>query len=818
VKTVAAALFSRSFSLASLADFLKTQTRKASTDQHGGPLSHDYLDYAVQDVQCFCVLSGRFDTHGLSLTPLSRIFSEASIGKAYLKQMNIRPWQELQPDVPKELIGLILSSYFGGRAEVHLRRTIYQVLYCDSLSMYPTVCTLTGLWRFVIAKGMTWRDATSETAEFLNRATLADLQKPETWSLLTTLVQIKPDDDILPVRARYAGEPQATIGLNYLSGDQPLWFTLADCLASKILTGRSPKIVKALCFSPGEPQNDVKPISIFGNDDYEVHPVGGNFYKRLIDLRAVIKGLRDARRVRRKNACGAEEIDALDAEIEVLDAEQKALKIVANATSYGIFVELIVEDLNKKESRRCFGSSDDDFPVEVDKAETPGRYFHPLLATLITGAARLMLAITERLLVDAGLDWAFCDTDSMAIAKPEGMGQETFFARAKSVAEWFTPLNPYEVKGPLLKIEDVNYAIGSKTLAPLHCLAISSKRYVLFNLDEQGQPIIRKASAHGLGHLIAPYGPEEAPPNIPIPAMPLSEIGVERWQYDLWFQIVRAVLDGHPEQVNLTYHPALQLPAMSRYAVTTPALERWFKRHNANRPYKDRVKPFNFMCGFQASPLAGTSEETFMLGNGSKSPRKTKQRPLRPIAPYSQTSKEGSTYTFDRETGNPIPTDQLKTYAHALAQYHLRPEAKFENGDYCDNGPTRRRHVQATQINYIGKEANRWEEQFFLGMDEDAVIEYGSDPNMAALFDELMVAVGKFGKPQLAWRIGISRNSLTKILDRKCQNLSPRMSQKIGSAIATLNVHSLGEETQNANLLELARRNWIIGIRLAIAD
>jgi hypothetical protein len=37
VKTVAAALFSRSFSLASLADFLKTQTRKASTDQHGGP-------------------------------------------------------------------------------------------------------------------------------------------------------------------------------------------------------------------------------------------------------------------------------------------------------------------------------------------------------------------------------------------------------------------------------------------------------------------------------------------------------------------------------------------------------------------------------------------------------------------------------------------------------------------------------------------------------------------------------------------------------------------------------------------------------------
>jgi hypothetical protein len=72
--------------------------------------------------------------------------------------MNIRPWQELQPYVPKEVIGAIMSSYFGGRAEAHLRRTICQLLYCDFLSMYPTVCTLMGLWRFVIAKVMTWRD------------------------------------------------------------------------------------------------------------------------------------------------------------------------------------------------------------------------------------------------------------------------------------------------------------------------------------------------------------------------------------------------------------------------------------------------------------------------------------------------------------------------------------------------------------------------------------------------------------------------------------------------------------------------------------
>ena len=53
------------------------------------------------------------------------------------------------------------------------------------------------------------------------------------------------------------------------------------------------------------------------------------------------------------------------------------------------------------------------------------------------------------------------------------------------------------------------------------------------------------------------------------------------------------------------------------------------------------------------------------------------------------------------------------TYAEALAQYHLRPEAKFLYGEFCDRGRTERRHVVATQIVHIGKEANKWEESIF---------------------------------------------------------------------------------------------------------
>ena len=42
-----------------------------------------------------------------------------------------------------------------------------------------------------------------------------------------------------------------------------------------------------------------------------------------------------------------------------------------------------------------------------------------------------------------------------------------------------------------------------------------------------------------------------------------------------------------------------------------------------------------------------------------------------------------------------------------LAQYHLSPEDKFENGQFLDRGRTERRHVVATGFAWIGKEANQ---------------------------------------------------------------------------------------------------------------
>jgi hypothetical protein len=272
VKTLASAMLSGSWSLGSLAKHLDTPSKKHVTDEHGQSLTNRYLTYAMQDVQvtweCFDKLQSRYQTFGLDETPITRIYSEASLGKAHLKEMGIRPWTNSQPDFSPNILGAIMSSYYGGRSEVHIRRKKVRVLYCDFLSMYPTVCTLMGLWRFVIARGITYEDVSSQVTQLLGKVRIKDLQRSSFWKNLNVLVQIQPDDDILSVRAKYGSQNQYSIGLNYLTCEKPQWFTLADCIASTLLTGRPPRVIEALRFRPKRIQKNLKSIRIMGNPAY----------------------------------------------------------------------------------------------------------------------------------------------------------------------------------------------------------------------------------------------------------------------------------------------------------------------------------------------------------------------------------------------------------------------------------------------------------------------------------------------------------------------------------------------------------------------
>jgi hypothetical protein len=772
VKTLANALFAKGFSLSSLSRFLQVPNPKLEFEDFDGPINDDMVRYAVRDVQatweCYAELIGRYDALKLTKSAPEKIYSEAGIGKGYIREMGIAPWRKMEPDFPPDLIAKIMGSYFGGRSEVRIRREIRQVILCDFLSMYPTVCTLMGLWRFVIADGMNWRDATADTRNFLASADLAALQSAGSWQKLATLVCVQPDADIFPVRAAYSGEAQRTIGANYLTADTPQWFTLADCIAAKLLTGKAPQIIEAISFAPKPVQSGLEAIDIAGNPQYRVDPNSTDFFKRVIELRQSVKKRRD---------------QTTGDEWTRLDIDQNQLKICANSTSYGIWVEVNVDDRQHNKSVTVHSSTGAPFAFDTDKLEMPGTYFHPLLATLITGAARLMLAITERLLIDRGLDWAFCDTDSMAIAKPAEMPGEEFASRAASVVDWFASLNPYEFDGSILKVEDVNASLETGGPQPLHCFAISSKRYALFNLASYGTPIMRKVSAHGLGHLLAPYGEADAPSQFPVPHKSVLKDGTVRWHCDFWLQIVSAALNGKPDQLARDYHPALQRPAISRYGATSPDLLQWFKTYNADRSYRDQVKPFGFLLAMSGGR---SIDREGVIATRTKGRRK-KVPAVKPVAPFDTNHEKAVAAAFDRKIGLPIEASSLRNYADALEQYHISPESKFLNARFLDRGTTQRRHIRMATVQHVGKEAHDWERQAFLGMNPESDITYGvAGANLAS---KLTAMTAQFGETQTAKALAISKMALAALVSGSLQpvyvRLANTVAKRLPAALAT---------------------------------
>jgi hypothetical protein len=202
--------------------------------------------------------------------------------------------------------------------------------------------------------------------------------------------------------------------------------------------------------------------------------------------------------------------------------------VLANSGSYGIFAQIDTHDLpQERRAHLAVHGNSTRFDCHTSFSEVPGPFSFPPIASLITAAARLMLALLERAVTDAGGQYALCDTDSMAIVAtregglvpcPGGLLQTIdgraailalSWATVDSIVERFAQLSPYDrtaIPGSILKIEDVNHD-DDKTQRQLWAYAISAKRYALFWADESGNLTMEaEPSEHGLGHLLDPDG------------------------------------------------------------------------------------------------------------------------------------------------------------------------------------------------------------------------------------------------------------------------------------------------------------------------
>jgi hypothetical protein len=755
LRTLCFALTDRSYSLETAGaafgvDYLKRPVAH-------GSITPDYVTYCREDVeatsQLYRAAIEEYRLHPIDLQP-TKAFSPASIGKGYERKMGILPILERQPDFDPSVLGWGMAAYFGGRAECRIRKVPLPVVYVDFLSMYPTVNALMDTWELIVAKRIEVNDSTEAIQQLLAAPDLADqCFDPSFWRRLRCLVELEPDGDILPVRAAYdpAGVDYG-IGVNPYRLKGAAWYSLADVVDSVLLSGQVPRIRRAVSLRAVGCQSGLRPISIRGM--VEVDPRKGDFFRQVIELRRQV------------------EADPSYSEEERVKLS-RFLKVLANATSYGILAEFVRHEVRELIQVSVYSDGGDPFLAKTMAPETPGPYCFPPLAAIITGAARLMLGLLEHGATD--LHYTFCDTDSMGmVADPIGglyecpggsellddgssAVQALTWSGVDGIVQRFALLNPYDpnvVLGSILKIEKENLD-ANRNRRQLWCWSISTKRYCLFareGASEEaapdgtlGVPVLIKVSEHGLGHLLNPTNPDDTS----------NDWITEAWNYILRQELGLSVEEPH----------WLDRPALTRVTASGPNVLRWFKGYNQGRSYGEQIKPANFLLLAHPDPLDQSS--------------------ALPIAPFeSDASKWGALRWIDRRTGGPIaitidPFDgnerpgmvRVRTYRDVLINYVGHPEAKSlgPDGEPVSRqtvGLLHRRGLESVPpIRRIGKEANRLDDRVSgIVTDFDEYQTEYADPRQTVWSTLVVPNLASMNTAELARQAGLHRRTIERYL------------------------------------------------------
>lgn len=729
LRTLAFALFAESMGLDNLCKKLKLPGK--IEHEPTGNVTSSEIDYCRQDVKATTgVLNGlkeEFDLHPISLEP-NQAYSPASMAKAYLDAMGVITPKE-KFNVPEHFPGIAMQSYYGGRAECRVRRVPVPVIHTDFKSQYPTVNTLMENWKVLTAERLSFDDAIKEVRKLIESVSLRDLFDQKLWQKFRFFALVRPNKDILPVRTVYNGETQ-NIGINELNSDKPIWFAGPDVIASVLLSGRVPHIEKAIRMVAHGRQAGLKSTNLRGM--VAIDPKRQDFFRHVVEQREIHKAN---------------------------TALAGFLKVLANAGSYGSFVEITPENQAKPREIKVF-SGEKSFEQPSDVIEKQGKWYFPPLGALITAGGRLLLAMLEKCVTDAGGTYLFCDTDSLCIvaSKDGGMiscpggthkrGNRSEFIKALSFGEVqritnrFRALSPYNsaTLPKILKIEKVNFNSALR-FRQLKGYAISAKRYVLYR--ETGSHLtIVDPKAHGLGYL---YPPIERK----------SEKDPE-WTFEAWQWLLRQEL-GLQQKA-----PAwINTPAMMRIVLSTPHL--LSRLRYMTRPYNFLLCPIiDTLAGYPA----GVDPETFA-----------------PITPFTRKRDrwldakcinvhDGKVYGLALHQSPKLDKIIPQTLGYILRLYPRHPESKSlaPDGTPCEpmtRGLLRRASIVAGQLRYVGKETDRrWEHGEDLSLLTFKAMEFVPSRKVVAdpiLRDE----IAKLGMRELMRKTGLSQHTIEAIRQGK---------------------------------------------------
>jgi hypothetical protein len=256
-----------------------------------GTITEEYVTYCREDVEATANLyvsaMAEFDRHPIRLQA-TKTFSPASIAKSYLRAMGVTPMLDRQADIDPAVLGWATSAFYGGRAECRIRNVPVPVDLVDFTSMYPTVDALMDLWSLLTSAHITIDDDIDAVQELLDTIDLDQCFDPSTWKQFIGIAQVLPDGDLLPCRARYGDGPSWNIGINPLTSKVPMWFTVADLMAAKILTGKAPRVLQARRFLPSvEKLSTLKATRLRGS--VKVDPRRMDFFTSVVEERQRFK-------------------------------------------------------------------------------------------------------------------------------------------------------------------------------------------------------------------------------------------------------------------------------------------------------------------------------------------------------------------------------------------------------------------------------------------------------------------------------------------------------------------------------------------------
>ncbi len=406
--------------------------------------------------------------------------------------------------------------------------------------------------------------------------------------------------------------------------------------------------------------------------------------------------------------------------------------------------------------------------------------------------------------MDAGGSYVLCDTDSMAIVASEQGGlvpcaggsyrddrmrecvRALSWAEVDEIVRKFSLLNPYDgssMPASILKVEDVNFRNGAQR--EIHGYAIAAKRYALFT-DNSGDIEIVSAKAHGLGFLLAPDGGGRSPDGTP------------DWVVDSWKWILRGVLgmkNLDPEWFDRA--------AMMRLKITTPEVLKALQARQSGMPYRDRVKPFNFILSpiiddIVGRPIGVKKSDPFTL----IAPFMTD--PARWYRQQYLNIHDGKSYRVSPPNRQRPSEARAKSCGDFVSEYRWHPEAKSlgPDGQICTemtNGLLKRTPVSATAKDfcYIGKEADRrWEQGEDISILQPEVVQYRPDETARLVADPLLPGeLRRTSIRRLAKESGVSPNTIKRA--RRGERIQKAIAAKLVEALARIVESDLMRGSQN---------------------